>query len=91
MNGRKAHILTGGHAWCLRAQSRDAQSVGGKVGSGSVDVQASHGLGQKVGDFATAGDVSDLDEALRNEISDEMQPKIHMFGSEPILTDLTEC
>jgi hypothetical protein len=43
-----------------------------------------------LGRVANVCSVSDLDEALRDEISNKVQPKIHVFGSESILTDLTE-
>ena len=75
---------------CLRAQSSEFWSVCSERGDCSQDASSTDGFGEEVRDVFITGNETDLQEFLSDEVSDKMKAQVHMFGSESVLTDLTE-
>jgi hypothetical protein len=82
-------ILTGHHASCLRTQSRKAGSVSGKGRNGSSDAGLANRFGEGMGYILVTGDKAHFNQFSCNEIPDEMQSEIHVFGAKAVLADLT--
>ena len=82
--GAKTNILTGRHALCLRVQSSKARDICQEQSDCSSDAGKTHLFGEEIHNVLVAGNKTDFQELLSNEVPDEMKPKVHVLGAEAV-------